>query len=418
MTLEENVLAYLDGSLGEEESAELLHTLSVSPEKRALLEEHLRMTNMLSLGRKPFAVPAAAERELIARLPFLADIPRPVPFYAKPMALAASAAAVLAVIGGLWWNANRIDAPIATKLLANSEAPVVQNGNRDIRDFKDTRDLKANQPTTHAVKREHAVKQHVAVPAESTPSIQNEVAVPLEASASNAIASNDPAGAISEALLKASDIPTPSVHSPRTLHEVAFGVPDRLRPFSVGVSSMASGYYLPSLNGGVNSSFGLDPQLNISYDITQWFAFGLEAGYTQFGNVTNSYKFAPLDGTAYSELAYQTQVVPTSTGYVRAALHFTVDPTADYPIRFGAAGGYAFNNTSDPCAAVSAGVTRTLSDDLSLDLDMVLSGLWSTQVDQSPTNITGITGIVHRDTRSQAPFTSAFGLRAGIRYRP
>ena len=39
MTLEENVLAYLDGSLGDAESAELLHTLSASPDKRAVLDE-------------------------------------------------------------------------------------------------------------------------------------------------------------------------------------------------------------------------------------------------------------------------------------------------------------------------------------------------------------------------------------------
>jgi hypothetical protein len=443
MTLEEKVVAYLDGSLGEEESAELLHRLSASPDKRAVLEEHLRLTNMLSLGRKPFSVPAAAERELVSRLPFLghafSETPRAVPFFAKPMTLIASAAAVLAVVGGLWWNADRDvatqqNAPVAAA--QNSPAPATPNARIDVKSGGNTKDVSStndvhaskemrnannvasSQPMSHATKHERTLKDNVVHSATiSTPQIsapQNEGAAPL---ASNA--SDESSPAISAAPLKDAAIPIPSGHSLRTLHEIAFGAPAKVHPFSVGVSSMASGYYFPTLDASTNSALGMDPQITADYDITEWFSIGLEAGYTEFGNVTNNYVFAPsLDGTQYSQLSYVTNVAPTHTGYVRTSLHFTVDPMADFPIRFGASGGYAFQGTSAPCAALSAGVARTVSDDLTLDLDFVLSGIWSAQVDQMGASATGLIGITHQDTRSTAPFTSAFGLRAGIRYRP
>jgi hypothetical protein len=68
MRFEDNILAYLDGSLDEESRAELLHTLSVSPEKRAVLEEHLRLRELMMFGHKPLNVPLATERALANRI--------------------------------------------------------------------------------------------------------------------------------------------------------------------------------------------------------------------------------------------------------------------------------------------------------------------------------------------------------------
>jgi hypothetical protein len=69
MTAEERILAYLDGSLSESESAELLHQLSVSPEKRVVLEQHLKLTELNRLAQKPFEVPAELEEKMRRRLP-------------------------------------------------------------------------------------------------------------------------------------------------------------------------------------------------------------------------------------------------------------------------------------------------------------------------------------------------------------
>jgi hypothetical protein len=77
MKFEETILSYLDGTLDEHSSAELLHTLSVSPEKRLILEDHLRLRELMSLGHKSVAVPIATERLLASRLSVLAtEVPQ------------------------------------------------------------------------------------------------------------------------------------------------------------------------------------------------------------------------------------------------------------------------------------------------------------------------------------------------------
>ncbi len=73
MIFEDKILAYLDGSLDEASRAELLHTLSVSPEKRAVLEEHLRLRELMSFGHKPLNVPVLAERALARRIAVLGE---------------------------------------------------------------------------------------------------------------------------------------------------------------------------------------------------------------------------------------------------------------------------------------------------------------------------------------------------------
>jgi hypothetical protein len=71
MNLEDKIIAYLDGTLDETSRAELLHTLSVSPEKRKLLEEHIKLREIISLGHKPASVPLMTERKLADRIPVL-----------------------------------------------------------------------------------------------------------------------------------------------------------------------------------------------------------------------------------------------------------------------------------------------------------------------------------------------------------
>ncbi len=99
MLLEDKILAYLDGTLDDESRAELLHSLSVSPEKRALLEEHLRLREMMSLGQKPLTVPLDVEQTLAGKLPMLIEH---LPYLRQP---ANSKVAEIAAIGA--WVAMR-----------------------------------------------------------------------------------------------------------------------------------------------------------------------------------------------------------------------------------------------------------------------------------------------------------------------
>jgi hypothetical protein len=76
MKTEETILNYMDGTLDENESGELLHQLSVSPEKRVVLEQHIKLRELTSLAQKPAAVPQALEARMAERFPAIAEYNR------------------------------------------------------------------------------------------------------------------------------------------------------------------------------------------------------------------------------------------------------------------------------------------------------------------------------------------------------
>ncbi len=63
-----DILRFLDGSLGVEDEAELLHRLSVSPERRETLRSYLQQAEMFERDRLAINVPYTAEQKLWARL--------------------------------------------------------------------------------------------------------------------------------------------------------------------------------------------------------------------------------------------------------------------------------------------------------------------------------------------------------------
>ncbi|GEM_PF-2301009 len=86
MTLNERILDFLDGTLPADDEAELLHTLSVSPEKRNMLRDFMQQRTILAQDAKSLTVPYAAEQRLWSRLgmvmPAAAEqelVPAPVP---------------------------------------------------------------------------------------------------------------------------------------------------------------------------------------------------------------------------------------------------------------------------------------------------------------------------------------------------
>ena len=67
---EERILEFLDGRLGGQAEEELLHTLAVSPERRQMLRDHLRLRELTShLSRQEkFAVPEHVSQQLFTKL--------------------------------------------------------------------------------------------------------------------------------------------------------------------------------------------------------------------------------------------------------------------------------------------------------------------------------------------------------------
>src|ERR1051325_1270854 len=112
--LEEKILAYLDGSLGESEREEVLREVSASPAGRRMLEEHLRVNSLLTQAAKPTSAPLAAQRDLAAKLPMMATyLPYLAPQPARKTAVAwyrstkyvAAMIGGAALIGGTMWYA-------------------------------------------------------------------------------------------------------------------------------------------------------------------------------------------------------------------------------------------------------------------------------------------------------------------------
>jgi hypothetical protein len=68
MTLNERILDFLDGSLPPDDEAELLHTLSVSPEKRTMLRGFMEQHTLFTRDAQSLSVPYETEQRLWARM--------------------------------------------------------------------------------------------------------------------------------------------------------------------------------------------------------------------------------------------------------------------------------------------------------------------------------------------------------------
>ena len=88
--INERILEFLDGSLSHEEEAELLHTLSVSPEKRELLRSYMNQGALFARDKQTISVPYAAEQALWQRmaavLPAVPTAPAAIENVAVPIA--------------------------------------------------------------------------------------------------------------------------------------------------------------------------------------------------------------------------------------------------------------------------------------------------------------------------------------------
>ena len=72
MSFEEKILSYLDGTLPEAEREEVLHAASVAPELRAMLDEHIRLGELVKAAQKPTSAPLPVQRDLAGEVPALA----------------------------------------------------------------------------------------------------------------------------------------------------------------------------------------------------------------------------------------------------------------------------------------------------------------------------------------------------------
>src|SRR5882724_5101508 len=85
------ILQWLDGSLGSDAEAELLHLLSVSPERRDILHSYMQQKKLVDRDMAAITVPFAAEEALWQRI----GATMPAPIMATEVAAIAPAVAVI-----------------------------------------------------------------------------------------------------------------------------------------------------------------------------------------------------------------------------------------------------------------------------------------------------------------------------------
>ncbi len=430
MMVEDKILEYLDGSLGAQESAELLETLSLSPEKRALLEEHLRLKDLLTLGRKPFSVPMETERSLARQIPILGKYnedlaPFMGPFTAlrswigaRAIGLAVGAGAMI-MLAGLGWFAmhgtGKNIVPAGSSASPSVSSSMMRDG--------------AIQPPQHMTPdAPHAI-------ASNLPAATAAQAILRSQHIARSIANSDlhsPSPTASPALeIAANDIqqctaarqPTVTAraipiggHFAMTMNELLLPQPKDLSRLSMGGSFILNESYLPTLSTGPSRSLTmLTGDATIDYDIWPSFSIGLDFGDAVGSSLTNASNFVLAPGSDYSRLIQSPNVSNEILYDLLVATHLTLFPESEYQIRIGAEGGDAFG--AGPIVEATAGISRVLAPGILLDLTAIGSRLWTSgnSANANPPLASGVVGIVGGQARSA--YTTAFGISAGFRVR-
>ena len=446
MTLEEKILAYLDGSLDAESSEELLHSLSTSPEKRAVLEEHLQLKNMFALGQKPFSIPASAERSLAERIPALAARTEMPARLVRRSALSTHFAGVsgwfsglaeqstvrwsvgiasIAAIGMTAWllsSQSVQNSPVShhtTEIASSSSTAPAASGT-----VTRTSDIAQSQSIDRAT-REHTTR---IVKHSAAPSI---VLAPTNDSHTNGapiVSATEDDSHTAIASVPVRDFERPN-SNPQVLQPQAL-TPNVLRPTAmprdlrVTLAFTSYQYQLPSVGTTTNVTL-TRPEIGVSYDLSNAFALRLEGGsaiHPTYQVSSKNEHVTSIAGQSYSRIIYSTNVAGSEAYFTRLGFEYTVNRGDSYEVHVATTGGLQFANTMMPVVALSAGFTHPLTSLLSLDLSALLTGSWGTAtadptlVDIAATS-SGPVGVVHNDVTSTSSFTPAFGVRAGLRYQ-
>lgn len=444
MTLEEKILAYLDGSLDEDSSADLLHSLSTSPEKRAMLEEHLRLRNMLALGQKPFAIPAAAERSLATRIPALAGRTEVATRLVRRSALSVLFAGASEWIGGVFtapvarWGLGMASlAAIGVTAWMLGTSPNSNPATNSVARVESTQ----SPIETHSTSPASAATSLAAHPKSSAtaPSSEGSVSPDRNSRVEN-LTSN---GITSKPLEPTNDdgvnggIAAVSAQSAQSTHNIAADATPILPKVALPVSaSMPPGvtltvgyaqyqYQLPGV-GTTVSTTGSHPEIGINYELSRHFALRAEGGiasHPSFQTTAQMERVTSITGESYSRVVYGTSIATSDAAFSRLGLEYVVNPASSYEFHVAAAGGAQFASTLIPMAMVNVGVSHPINSLLAIDLSAIATGTWGQSLssfvtDSMVSSHRGALGILHSEaTIPSTVFAQAFGLRAGIRYQ-
>lgn len=470
MKYEENILRYLDGSLSDSESAELLHALSVSPEKRIILEQHLQLKDMMTSAQKPFTVPTELDQAMSRKYPVI-------PMYSNELMVGADLAERSIITSFFARRSVRVGAA-ALLLLAFSSYFAISSRNGSI-DTKGSEISEAN--VTPASTASRSSIDPVSAESTSNTASKADIVQPTKTAVSNAENTNTTIrakniGSTSQAntslrennitvahnntvkvdevnhslntdanstdasfpaeLALISSISTPRTEPLANITRNSIGEPRYLDPFmkhddgsnvpfSLRIEGVLGNAYFRVSEGGSIEHTRIEarPLLGVDWIVSPHFSLGVEGSSAGIAKVVPSQVYKASDNITRSVTS--NTIEASNDWFGRAMLRYTVNPYDKFRVEASAGGGIAFDNAATPLVAASLAVTTSVTNWFGVSFGAVFAGTFS---EVSSPGISGVVpsensampvGYITDNTPSSTTlFSPSLSFRFGVRIRP
>ena len=451
-TFEENILGYLDGSLDSDARNEILHALSVSPEKRALLDAHLRLTDLLTVVQKPISAPLSVQRELASKVPVLAA---KLPYLAPPSERRGGVSgfftrasksihpssintililALALVLGGVWFVVSTShDNFSASKGNSNiSSVPTPRNGVSPGNPLRNSTPPSSNNGTSNSLEGTSLNGNMSGIASEKATTASSRIAGRaalnilkvsrvngngVGANAGSNISNSSPISIPStdqntpSTQPPVADIPSITISQPSAAHSlrvndnrplrgVTFSDEEDYSPLHFFAVTQSRNTFVPNVpltpyvmnnNIGVTTRLlsTVNPEFGIDYEISPWVSVGLRGGYASFVQMQPFLFSDRVSGYPYlNQHTTDAMLSSMSALWSGIALSYAFNPEGQWHLGASIVGGNAFLGSVTPMGMFE------LNGGYELSSTMLLRGAISIDVSriqpgQSPQPVVG-----------------------------
>lgn len=467
MKYEENILRYLDGTLTDSESAELLHALSVSPEKRVILEQHLQLKDMVTSAQKPFTVPAELEQAMGRRFPAVALYNSEIAlgpsstvgsngssiissfFSKRSVRIAAAALLLLAFSSYLAISTKDEGAVLATQSATNLTRTSSNNSTNFLSSSSTSRaDISSTRPSESLIQstasratfdqgRAHSSERHTLYTDKRNISIiKDEGSNDINANAVTNLNNGGSAESYPLELALISSVGMPRVEPSASITMNSIGEPKYASPFGKKQDQlqvpvllrfeygMGQAYFRVNTADAVqNTRIESAPLFGVDYIASPYFSLGLEGGSAGIAQVVPSEVY---EGTSNVTRYVTSNTIEASNHfYTRLMARYTINPYDMFHVETGIGAGVAFDENAVPLIAATAALSYDLSQKLSMSFGASFAGTFSkvaapVQSGDIPANNEAIpVGYIEENTPSSTTlFSPSLTFRFGLRIRP
>jgi len=470
MKYEENILKYLDGSLTDSESAELLHGLSVSPEKRVILEQHLQLKDMVTSAQKPFTVPAELEQAMSRKYPVipmytnelmvganLAERSIITSFFARRSVRIGAAALLLLAFssyfavssrnGGVVTAGSEISGAnvISTSTTSQSSiksvsADAISNSLSKVNVVEPSKTTVNNLQNISTTVRANNVgttsQVNTSLREKNIADVKDDPVIVDEANHFVNTNANSTDASLPVELALISSISTPRVESSNAITMNSIGEPRYATPFGKKIDQlqvpvllrfeygMGQAYFRVNTSDAVqNTRIESAPLFGVDYIASLYFSLGLEGGSAGIAQVVPSEVY---EGTSNVTRYVTSNTIEASNHfYTRLMARYTINPYDMFHVETGVGAGVAFDEQVAPLVAATAALSYDLSSKLSWSFGASFAGTFSkvaapVQSGETPVNNEAMpVGYIEENTPSSTTlFSPSLTFRFGLRIRP